>query len=394
MVSASYWISPTGQAFVCGDNNHTGWVDAMFHLSEEPETFYQRKLWESSDYPAVKAWKDMYVGEGLYNGRDFLTVEDLLSRGWIRVGQSSMGYNNAFYAQTGGSLQDAMPSIAEFLVSVGAPERMSLSLDSGSGSVQTTVGEFLIHSSKKVIADNAKLERAIHASLSKKAFWAPPQDRSLPTLKRALELGYDRFTWHTNARPDQDEMCLSMDGYDGTIDELLGNLAHNAPIYETTHVGCLCELELYSTTNPELMRRPIRAKKVLGARIQEYESDHTMSVGVSSYTWDSMMSEADELLRKRIEVDFDVTPTDSDMVVVYPGGHRGKWLNAIVTLALNYLGGVALDDVTDDQVFQALSEVVRQWYYKRMEGKDARLEDTTSSAWYFGRRHSEDPLGL
>ncbi len=83
---------------------------------------------------------------------------------------------------------------------------------------------------------------------------AAPQDVSTPILQKLLRQGYDLTTWRTSASA-MDAPCISKDGDQLALRDFLGGLRHNAPMFEKTHVGCRCIVEVTSTKN--------RAKKMI-----------------------------------------------------------------------------------------------------------------------------------
>ena len=82
-----------------------------------------------------------------------------------------------------------------------------------------------------------------------------PQDDSSPKLRSALRNGYTQARWILN--PDyhaekDDGICEALANNVFSIEELLTGLNYDAPIFETSHVGCLCSLEVSNPDNPEL----------------------------------------------------------------------------------------------------------------------------------------------
>ena len=70
-----------------------------------------------------------------------------------------------------------------------------------------------------------------------------PQDISLPILEQLLQEGYDAVKWHVNPGAT-DVPCVSMENKDFPLADFIANLAHAAPIFEKTHVGCKCSVEV------------------------------------------------------------------------------------------------------------------------------------------------------
>lgn len=81
---------------------------------------------------------------------------------------------------------------------------------------------------------------------------AAPQDVSLPILRSLKAKGYNGTIWHTNAGAT-DAPCLSKDGDRQDLTSFLFGLQHAAPIYEKTHVGCKCTVEVTGTGKPSVM---------------------------------------------------------------------------------------------------------------------------------------------
>jgi hypothetical protein len=77
------------------------------------------------------------------------------------------------------------------------------------------------------------------------------QDVSLPILQDLRNQGYDSVTWHTNPG-SVNPVDISLDGNTWTLDEFLYGLMYDAPIFERTHVQCLCSISVTSSTIPEL----------------------------------------------------------------------------------------------------------------------------------------------
>lgn len=231
----------------------------------------------------------------------------------------------------------------------------------------------------------------------------PPQDRSLPLLRRALEEGYDRFVWHVNPDPKHEEdECNAMEGFDGSIDDLIANLEHAAPIYEVTHVGCKCYVELYSSADPGLEKITVRAAKETPLDI--YLNNPDKEIGKSSYTWSSVRDEVEEYLMRNMELTFQIARenlSSDDLRVIYPGKNldyesaKEKWLNAVTGLVLYSVteSGIPLEEATDNDIFQWIPEHARRWFYKRWQGSDPKLEQTKSQQWYFERKRSPSGLG-
>jgi len=81
---------------------------------------------------------------------------------------------------------------------------------------------------------------------------AAPQDVSLPIFRSLKAKGYRATRWHTNAGAT-DVPCLSKDGDEQDLNGFLFGLQHAAPIYEKTHVGCRCVVEVTGQGLPPIM---------------------------------------------------------------------------------------------------------------------------------------------
>ena len=79
------------------------------------------------------------------------------------------------------------------------------------------------------------------------------QDDSLPILQRLILLGYTHAIWHLHEELHKVyDICDAYDGEEIDLKEIVKDLKHNAPIFEFTHVNCLCYLWCFSKTNPDL----------------------------------------------------------------------------------------------------------------------------------------------
>ena len=75
-----------------------------------------------------------------------------------------------------------------------------------------------------------------------------PKDVSRPILDELLGQGYVETRWRTSAGA-VDVPCLSKNNDTEPLDAFLSGLMHDAPIFEKTHVGCHCGVEV---TGPDL----------------------------------------------------------------------------------------------------------------------------------------------
>lgn len=81
---------------------------------------------------------------------------------------------------------------------------------------------------------------------------AAPQDVSLPIFRSLKSKGYTGTVWHTNAGAT-DPPCLAKNNDKQDLNSFLFGLQHAAPIYEKTHVGCKCTIEVTGTGKPSVM---------------------------------------------------------------------------------------------------------------------------------------------
>lgn len=81
---------------------------------------------------------------------------------------------------------------------------------------------------------------------------AAPQDVSLPILRSLFAKGYRKTKWRTNAGAT-DAPCISKDGDEQGLSSFISGLQHAAPIYEKTHVGCRCVIEVSGPNKPQVV---------------------------------------------------------------------------------------------------------------------------------------------
>jgi len=86
-----------------------------------------------------------------------------------------------------------------------------------------------------------------HERFKQKVLGAP-KDVSLPILQDLLNQGYDNTRWRTNAGAT-DGACIAKNGDEMPLADFISGLMHEAPIFEKTHVGCHCGVEV---TGPDL----------------------------------------------------------------------------------------------------------------------------------------------
>lgn len=81
---------------------------------------------------------------------------------------------------------------------------------------------------------------------------AAPQDVSLPIFRSLKAKGYRSTRWHTDAGA-KDTPCLARNNTVQDLNSFLFGLQHAAPIYEKTHVGCKCTVEVTAKGKPSVM---------------------------------------------------------------------------------------------------------------------------------------------
>jgi hypothetical protein len=80
---------------------------------------------------------------------------------------------------------------------------------------------------------------------------AAPQDISLPVLQDLITQGYDSGRWNTSPGA-KDEACIVKNGDTFVLADFVNGLAHNAPFYEKTHVGCHCTMTCSGPDLPDV----------------------------------------------------------------------------------------------------------------------------------------------
>jgi hypothetical protein len=109
---------------------------------------------------------------------------------------------------------------------------------------------------------------------------AAPQDVSLPILRKLLRKGYDLVTWRSNPGAT-DDVCIGRDGDEWTLGAFVSGLRHRAPIFERTHVGCNCKVEVSGPSLPSVIIdafgaqqvKKVPAKKAVAPILQDEEED-------------------------------------------------------------------------------------------------------------------------
>ena len=89
----------------------------------------------------------------------------------------------------------------------------------------------------------------------KQTILAAPKDVSLPILQEMMAEGYDNTQWRTSAGA-VDGPCIAKNGDQEDLDSFISGLMHDAPIFEKTHVGCQCGVEVLG---PDLPTRFVTA---------------------------------------------------------------------------------------------------------------------------------------
>ena len=85
-----------------------------------------------------------------------------------------------------------------------------------------------------------------------KEAYARRQDDSLYTLRKLIKQGYTHGVWTLHETHPEYDICDTLDGKVIDLNKLVSGLQYAAPIFEMSHVQCICRLICYSTTNPEL----------------------------------------------------------------------------------------------------------------------------------------------
>jgi len=77
----------------------------------------------------------------------------------------------------------------------------------------------------------------------KQKIMAAPKDVSLPILQEMMNEGYTDTLWRTSAGAT-DAPCIAKNGDQEALDDFISGLMYEAPIFEKTHVGCQCGVEV------------------------------------------------------------------------------------------------------------------------------------------------------
>jgi hypothetical protein len=104
---------------------------------------------------------------------------------------------------------------------------------------------------------------------------AAPQDVSLPIFRSLKSKGYNGTVWHTNAGAT-DAPCIAKDGDRQDLNSFLFGLQHAAPIYEKTHVGCKCTIEVTGNGKPSVM---VNAFGIMQGPIDETPTESVETLG-------------------------------------------------------------------------------------------------------------------
>lgn len=97
----------------------------------------------------------------------------------------------------------------------------------------------------KLVTPRPKQRKVVKKVLKKKRVYHGRVDQSLPTLKRMKQMGYDRITFE--ARNSACPICQGLNGYTFDLGSWLGQLKHEAPIFEISHVQCLDYLRVWDS---------------------------------------------------------------------------------------------------------------------------------------------------
>lgn len=75
------------------------------------------------------------------------------------------------------------------------------------------------------------------------------QDESLPILEEMLNNGFDQVVWVSDNSDCR--TCRNMNDQTWSLDEFIQGLRHQAPIFEKSHVGCLCKVKVLNSQTGE-----------------------------------------------------------------------------------------------------------------------------------------------
>jgi hypothetical protein len=78
------------------------------------------------------------------------------------------------------------------------------------------------------------------------------QDDSLYSFRELIKHGYTHGIWVLHENHPEYDICDTFDGKVFDLVSLISNLKYSAPIFETSHVQCICRLICYSTTDKSL----------------------------------------------------------------------------------------------------------------------------------------------
>ena len=79
-----------------------------------------------------------------------------------------------------------------------------------------------------------------------------PQDVSRPVFEELIGEGYNEGAWETNPSAT-DGPCVAMNGTRLSLQDLISNLQHDAPIFEKTHPGCHCGVRCTGEGKPDVV---------------------------------------------------------------------------------------------------------------------------------------------
>lgn len=85
-----------------------------------------------------------------------------------------------------------------------------------------------------------------------------PQDSSLGAFQDLIGRGYTTSKWNNvsgSCKHKPGNICTELHEREWPLSEFISGLAHNAPIFEKSHVGCQCSI--VCSAPPELNLPPV-----------------------------------------------------------------------------------------------------------------------------------------
>ena len=109
-----------------------------------------------------------------------------------------------------------------------------------------------------------------------------PQDNSMPALEALQAEGYTHCKWEM-VNEGTTDICRTLNGQEFEIGALIsGARRYNAPIYQTSHVGCQCHLNCYRKISSAVNVAPVEGGDVATQEIEEERADPNFKVQVVS----------------------------------------------------------------------------------------------------------------